>query len=211
MVASFLTDDPRAMERLASLTCIVEWTQSMTDADRHQFFGALLHSNDEVRRRVVSLHGIIKDSHSVPAERLRALTAIDEILFPDKVPSESTATRNGPSLQEAFVGRLKELMAAKNISQQQLADRLDCSQPAISQLLQRRSRPQYRTIRKLAEALGVDPKQLWPDLEVADMLDAVAVFEQDDYSMEAAEAEALAGNATRNLPKIPVKTLPTRP
>src|SRR5262249_16777445 len=113
--------------------------------------------------------------------------------------------------EETFAQRLRELMDAKQISQQELAERLGCSQPAISQMLSRTCRPQKRTISRLAEALKVNPRELWPDIDVADMLDAVASFQQDDYTMTAAEASALADTAKKNRPRVRAKALPVRP
>jgi hypothetical protein len=77
-------------------------------------------------------------------------------------------------------------------------------------MLNRMCRPQKRTIPRLAKALNVHPRELWPDSEVADMLDAVASFQQDDYTMTATEASALADTAKMNRPKVRAKSLPTR-
>ena len=113
--------------------------------------------------------------------------------------------------QEAtFAQRLRELMETKRVSQQELAARARCSQPAISQMLNRACRPQKKTILKLAEALKVQPRDLWPDIEVAEALDAVAGFQQPDYVMTAAEARALADTSERNPPRSGAKSLPTR-
>ena len=113
--------------------------------------------------------------------------------------------------QEAgFADRLRELMTVKCVTQEELSNRVGCSQPAISQMLNRKCRPQKKTILRLAEALQVQPQELWPDLEVAEMLDAVADFQQDDHVMTEAEAKALRDTASRNAPKIPVRPLPAR-
>lgn len=112
--------------------------------------------------------------------------------------------------QTAFVRRVRELMAAKHLSQQELAGRVGCSQAAVSLMLNRNSRPQKKTILKFAEALGVSPRDLWPDMEVAELLDAVASFQEDDYVMTEAEARALRDPSKRNRPTIPAKSLPTR-
>jgi hypothetical protein len=77
-------------------------------------------------------------------------------------------------------------------------------------MLNRRCRPQKETIRRLAEALQVQPQELWPDLHVVDMLDAVADFQENDRVMTEAEAKALRETASRNSAKIPVRSLPTR-
>jgi hypothetical protein len=77
-------------------------------------------------------------------------------------------------------------------------------------MLNRNCRPQKKTILKLAEALHVQACDLWPDIEVAEMLDAVASFQQDDYVMTDAEARALSDPSRRNPPKVRAKSLPTR-
>ena len=112
--------------------------------------------------------------------------------------------------EETFADRVRELMETKRISQQELAARAGCSQPAISQMLNRTCRPQKKTILKLAEALNVQARDLWPDIEVAEMLDAVASFQQDNYVMTEAEARALGNTSQPNRPKIQAKALPTR-
>lgn len=119
------------------------------------------------------------------------------------------------SQEQSFADRLSILMDAKRISQLELAARIGCTQPAISQMLSRKSRPQKRTILKLAEALGVNATMqnatdLWPDIDVVEMLDAVVSFQEDGYVMTEAEAAALKGTSSRNRPKLPVKSLPSR-
>jgi transcriptional regulator with XRE-family HTH domain len=185
-----------------------------------------------VQQVVIKLLGVIKHPDTTPAERQRALMTIADALFlnPDETDgeygqdlavSESYAATAVPRLarevekmntQEAtFAQRLRELMEAKRISQQELADRVQCSQPAISQMLNRACRPQKKTILKLAEALNVQPRDLWPDIDVAETLDAVASFQQPDYVMTSAEAEALADTSKRNSPKVRPRSLPSRP
>ena len=77
-------------------------------------------------------------------------------------------------------------------------------------MLNRSCRPQKKTILKLAEALNVQARDLWPDIDVAEMLDAVASFQHDDYVMTEAEARALSDTSRRNRPKIQAKSLPIR-
>lgn len=112
--------------------------------------------------------------------------------------------------EATFAQRLRELMDSKRVSQLELAERIGCSQPAISQMLNRNCRPQKKTILKLAEALNVHAYELWPDIEVAEMLDAVASFQQPNYEMSNEEAIALSDTSRPNRPKIRVKTLPSR-
>lgn len=123
----------------------------------------------------------------------------------------SVAVRTSNAQEDRFAQRLRELLEAKRLSQQELAERIGCAQSAVARLLGRKCRPQTQTLLKLAAALGVEPRELWPDLEVLDLLDTVASFQQDDYTMTAEEASALADTATKNRPTIAVKSLPNRP
>ncbi|MBA4064864.1 MAG: XRE family transcriptional regulator [Isosphaera sp.] len=232
MTETFLLNDPQAVTRLDSVACIFAWARSMPVPDRKRFLGALVECSDEVQQVVVSLLSIVKDPDTAPADRNRALMTIADALAlnpceedgqygQDLVASEPYGVARSASLarevrkmnaqEQTFAERLKELMATKQISQQELAERVGCSQPAISQMLTRKCRPQKKTILRLAEALSVLPRELWPDIDVADMLDAVASFQQDDYTMTAAEATALADTTKKNRPKIRAKSLPTRP
>ncbi len=227
-----LTEDPQAVERLNSLACLFEWMRSMPGAERKRFMGKLLECSDEIQDVVVSLLQIVKNPNSLESERKRALLTISDALYlnPDETDGEYgmdlarseayAAARSKPlarevekmNCQEAtFAQRLRELMDAKQVSQRELADRIGCSQPAISQMLNRECRPQKKTILKLAEALNVQPRDLWPDIEVVEMLDAVASLQSDDYVMSAAEAKAFADTAKKNKPKLPVHSLPPRP
>ena len=49
------------------------------------------------------------------------------------------------------------------------------------------------------------------NIDVADMLNAVASFQQDAYTMTSAEASAIADTAKTNRPKVRVRSLPTLP
>jgi transcriptional regulator with XRE-family HTH domain len=232
MPETLLHDDVQTVARLDSIACLLEWMRSMPASGRKRFCDALADRTDTVQQVVVMLLKMVKDPRTTPAERHRALVTINDALFldPDEeegeygqdlAASETNAAAKTPWLarevqkmngQEAkFAERLRQQMEAKRISQQELADRVGCSQPAISQMLNRMCRPQKKTILKLAEALNVQARELWPDIDVADMLDAVASFQQDDYVMTDAEARSLAEKTSRkNRPKVRAKSLPTR-
>lgn len=229
MADTLLTDDPKTVERLDCVACLFEWTRSMSVSTRKRFWGAIAECSDAIQEVVVRLLGVVKSPHTTPVERQRALMTIADALFPnaedgeyglDLIASEANAAAETPALarevqrmntQEAtFAQRLRELMEAKRISQQELADRVGCSQPAVSQMLNRSCRPQKKTILKMAEALNVQAQDLWPDIEVVEMLDAVASFQQNDYVMTEAEALAFSNTSRPNRPKIQAKSLPTR-
>ncbi len=232
MTETLTLDDPQTVTRLDSVACLFAWMRSMPVADRKRFLGALTECSDDVQQVVVSLLNVVKDSRTTVSERTRALSTIADSLFlnpceddgeygQDLVASEAYVAKQSPALarevakmdtqEETFSQRLRELMDVKRISQQELANRAGCSQPAISQMLNRACRPQKKTILKLAEALNVHPREIWPDIDVAEMLDAVAEFQQDDYVMTTAEAAAFSDTSKRNRPKVRAKSLPTRP
>lgn len=230
MADTLLPDDPQTVHRLDSVACLLEWMRSMPAPTRKRFFSALAECSDAVQQVVVGLLGVVKNPNTTPVERQRASMAIADALFPnsddsgqyglDLVASEANAAAGSPSLarevrkmntqQATFAERLRAVMEAKRISQQELAVRVGCSQPAISQMLNRNCRPQKKTILKLAEAVNVQASDLWPDIDVAEMLDAVAGFQQDAYVMTEAEARAFGDTSRPNRPKIQAKSLPTR-
>jgi transcriptional regulator with XRE-family HTH domain len=111
--------------------------------------------------------------------------------------------------EQAFAERLRELLDRKHISQTELAVRTGCSQSAISHMLNRNARPQKKTILKLAEALQVEPVALWPDLEVAEILDDVSRF-QEERQLTDAEAASLREALDRQSATVKAQRLPAR-
>jgi transcriptional regulator with XRE-family HTH domain len=212
-----LHDNPQTVARLDSIACLFEWLQAMPPAERKRFVARLAACSDAVQQDVIKLLGVLKNPDTTPAERQRALTTIADALFmnPDetdaKVPRLAREVEKMNTQEATFAQRLRELMEAKRISQQELAERAHCSQPAISQMLNRTCRPQKKTILKLAEALNMQARDLWPDIDVAETLDAVASFQQSDYVMTPAEAQALADTSKKNSPKVRAKSVPARP
>ena len=229
MAETLLPDDPKTVERLDSVACLFEWLRSMPAPTRKHFWCALAECSDAIQEVVVRLLGVVKSPRTTAIERQRALMTIADALFPnsesgeyglDLIASEANAAAESLPLarevqrmntqEAAFADRVRELMETKRLSQQELAARAGCSQPAISQMLNRTCRPQKKTILKLAEALNVQARDLWPDIDVAEMLDAVASFQRDDYVMNEAEARALSDTSRPNYPKIQPRALPTR-
>lgn len=230
MVDKVFADEPQTVELLQSMRVLMRWLSSMPRKTRQRFFGALAECSDDVQNVVFQMVSIVENPHSSPLERHRALATIADALFPNsddrgeydtrllgsEVGTSAAFASQGREVEAmicqeaAFADRLRELMTVKCVTQQELSSRVGCSQPAISQMLNRKSRPQKKTIVKLADALQVQPQELWPDIEVVDMLDAVADFQDDDYVMTEAEAQALGDTANRNVAKIPARSLPTR-
>ena len=207
--------DAQMLTRLDSVACILEWTRSMTAPNRKRFLNALIDGDSHIQHTFESQLELVKRPNIPSTDRMQAWANISDALHlgssPDAEEFAEYSTTSSSAREETFAGRLKEHMTAKQISQQELAERIGCTQPAISQMLSRKRRPQKQTILKLAEALHVQPRELWPDIEATEMLDAVASFQQDDYTMTAAEADALVDTAKKNRPKIRAQKLPTRP
>ena len=81
--------------------------------------------------------------------------------------------------------------------------RVDCTQSAISKMLSRNARPHRKTILKLAQALNVQPTDLWPNMEVAAILDSVNDFFVD---RELTEEQARSIEAASSRPPAKVRT-----
>jgi lambda repressor-like predicted transcriptional regulator len=79
------------------------------------------------------------------------------------VPEEGIWRARLEQEEEVFVTNLKRLMSARRLTQAELAQRADLSQPAISMMLARKYRPQRRTVRLLAQVLEVPETELWPE------------------------------------------------
>jgi len=192
-------------------TSLMRMILSLHGTQQQAFFAALTECSDQLRSNAERLMAIIDDPESLPGDKGRAWhTLLDQFrLLPDTegrygmdlAHSEAGAAEKFPALQSEvekmnsqeaqFAERLRQIMKNKHITQQELAKRIDCSQPAISQMLNRKCRPQRATLEKIAAAVAVDVRELWPDIEVMDYLDAAAAFERDGQEMSEAMANAL--------------------
>ena len=110
-------------------------------------------------------------------QKRRAIHTILEALFPSlavdategmdqmrSLPESQAYEREMDAQEETFADRLKATMQRKGWNQEKLAERTGVGQPAISNMLNRQSRPQTRTVFRLAEALDVPPEELWPGI-----------------------------------------------
>ena len=176
--------------------------------EQHKLGTVLATCDDSFRRLILDMIAIVENPRSTANDKARACAAIDEAIeaqYREGAPASSLrsrelsvvegdpesncAGRQTDSQEAAFACALRDLMKRKGVTQRDLAIRVGCTQPAISQMLNRQCRPQRQTILKLAEALDASPRQLWPDLEVADILDTVAAVQQDqDMTPEEADA-----------------------
>lgn len=142
---------------------------------------ALMECDNELRSVALELFEQLASDELDKHEEQSTCALLAEILFPnadatglpglDLVEAEEIAVvqdaEAGPIVAEmdrqerTFAERLRTLMAAKGLTQSELAEKVGIGQPAISMMLNRTCRPQKNTVLKLASALGVAPADLW--------------------------------------------------
>ena len=190
---------------------------------------AYLECSDDLQRVVMSMFAVLDSKDATSEERHRALTTIADALFlnpqkmryvmdlaasevetPEIKDTLASQVRRVDEREATFAERLREVLDRKHISQSELADRTGCSQSAISHMLTRNARPHKKTILKLAEALQVEPAELWADLEVAELLDSAASF-QEERQLTPAQADSLREALSRPAAKVKAQRLPSRP
>jgi len=143
---------------------------------------ALKECDDELRTVAFELFGQLASGELDSDQEESTFALLAEILFPnadrnghpglDLAEAEAIARSEypdaGPILdamdrQEAtFAERLAGCMEKSGVTQAELAAKVGVGQPAISMMLNRSCRPQKKTVRKIAAALGVTPEDLWP-------------------------------------------------
>ncbi|WP_417730838.1 helix-turn-helix domain-containing protein [Rosistilla oblonga] len=205
-------------------------------AEQRDFIHKYMECSDEVQSVVRSMFAVIDSENTTEDDRHRAFATIADALHlkpteghgaygldfrksqveiatkhPDPAwrPIIADRQKQMDSQEATFAGRVKAILQQKNITQEELAQRIDCTQSAVSKMLNRKSRPQRKTILKMAIALNVEPTQLWPDLEVAAILDSSAEF-FNDRELTAAQAEALDAAISRPPARVKTRELPSR-
>lgn len=157
-----------------------DWTTRIDDLavddETLRVFARLLHTylalGVEDQEGIATMAAIAVDPESDDDDAQAALNTLRESLSSSAkwVDLSSETDLNDAEWQTAremdveeatFAERLKACMAARSMSQVQLARASDVGQPAISMMLARNCRPQRRTIEKLSRALGVAPDELW--------------------------------------------------
>jgi transcriptional regulator with XRE-family HTH domain len=204
--------------------------------EQQEIIRRYMECSDEIQSVVRSMFAVLENADVTKEDRCRAIATIADALFlnpleghgdygfelekierqtasehPDEHRRPVVANRlNQLDSQEAtFSDRLRRLLEQKGITQEELADRIGCTQSAISKMLTRNSRPHRKTIFKMAAALDVEPTDLWPDLEVATILDSIADFPLD-RQLTKEQAEALDAASARQPAKIEARDLPSR-
>lgn len=143
-----------------------------------QVFRAYKECSDEIQAAIRDMVDILDDEDATNDEKEAALSTIQEALFPKThdgnlgidlevhegvVTGETKEVLERMKVQEdTFARALERLLDEKGMTQQDLADAIGVGQPAISMMLNRRCRPQRRTVEKIAGALKVPTSDLWP-------------------------------------------------
>jgi lambda repressor-like predicted transcriptional regulator len=145
-----------------------------------EVLSAYLEKSAIVQAVIRDLVTILRDASLPPAERHWAETSLHDALFRRRTPPSGKPERGVsveerqrlPGLREAqqrleeeekvFAANLARLLEEKSVSQAELARRVGVGSSAISMMLARRCRPQNRTVEKIAQALGVELRELWP-------------------------------------------------
>lgn len=141
-----------------------------------RFLRAFVECNREMQGIVAEMSAIVGDDAASEDDRIVAFDAMVEALFPGtttdvlekyhdklKSPEAAQAAASLRAEERAFADAVRNLMLKKNITQEQLAKAAGIGQPAVSNILARRCRPQRRTVARFAEAFGVSPAELWPE------------------------------------------------
>lgn len=201
-----------------------------------EFLRRYMECSAEVQSVVRSMFAVIESEHTTDDDQRRALATIADALYlnpedghgsygldfrksqveistkhPDPAwrPLIADRLEQMASQEATFAYRVKAILQRKHITQEELAQRTGCTQSAISKMLARKSRPQRKTIHKMAAALHVEPTDLWPDLEVAAILDSTAEF-FNDRELTQEQAEALDAASSRPPVEVKTRELPSR-
>ena len=142
-----------------------------------EFKNALDECDPEIQQVVQDVLTVFKSNLTSPEERQLAMHTIIDALYPSRAADTFADERSASATAEAkarnyemdareqqFADRVRQLMAERGVNQEELGAQMGVGQPAISNMLNRRRRPQRRTILRAAEALGVPPEDLWPEI-----------------------------------------------
>ncbi len=154
----------------------------MTSRMFAEVFQAYSECSREIQGLIRDMAEIVNEPSATEDEKLMACSTIAEALFPHRhderlgidleeaerldreCPGEPKDVYVSMERQESnFADRVVALMRERDMTQAQLASACEIGQPAVSNLLSRRSRPQRRTVEKIAKALGVSSSEIWPE------------------------------------------------
>lgn len=204
--------------------------------EQREVIRCYLECSDEVQSVVRSMFAVLEYEQTTAEDRQRAINTIADALSLKPFEGHgrygmdlSTIERESAEKHEqverrlivsnrlvqlnsqeaTFAQRLRQILEEKNLTQEELAERIGCTQSAVSKMLSRDARPQRKTIFKMARALNIDATELWPNLEVAAILDSVADF-FEDRELTADQAKAIEVAGSREAARVKTRVLPSR-
>lgn len=204
--------------------------------EQREFIRRYLECSDSVQSVVRSMFAVLEHDQTTEEDRQRAITTIADALFLNPLEGHgpygmdlATIERESAERHEqverravvsnrldqldsqeaTFAQRLRQTLEVKNITQDELAERIGCTQSAVSKMLSRNARPQRKTIIKMARALNIEATDLWPNLEVAAILDSVGDF-FEDRELTTEQANAIEAASLRKPAKVKTRDLPSR-
>jgi lambda repressor-like predicted transcriptional regulator len=146
-----------------------------------KYLHAYTECSDEIQEGIREMLSIVSSPEADADDRAMAMHTLADALYPrlfdgllglDLEQSEGMGATHSEETRTAiaeldeqesiFAQRLSAIMEDRGMTQVKLAELSGVGQPAISNMLKRQCRPQRRTIKKFAEALGVSPESLWP-------------------------------------------------
>ncbi|MCA9035680.1 MAG: helix-turn-helix transcriptional regulator [Planctomycetaceae bacterium] len=204
--------------------------------EQQELIRRYLECSDQVQSVVRSMFAVLEHDQTTDEDRQRAITTIADALFlnpleghgrygmdlstieretaekheqEERRPVVASRLDQLDSQEATFAQRLRRILEEKNLTQEELAERIDCTQSAVSKMLSRNARPHRKTIFKMARALNIEATELWPNLEVAAILDSVSDF-FEDRDLTADQAKAIEAASSRKPAKVRTRDLPSR-
>ena len=164
---------------MEATTAHLDANRLMSEQFAKVFTRAYLEISNELQDVVKQMCQIAEDPDVDVDDRESALITLTEALFPSSHDGDlgidisalrdeaASGVLTDPFAEideedTVFGHNLKSLMSERGINQSDLANQIGVGQPAISMMLSRQCHPQRRTIKNLADALGVDPTELLP-------------------------------------------------
>jgi len=146
-----------------------------------KFLQAYFECSDKVQTVVRDMLEILNDKDTDPDDQDMALFTLADALYPnphngqlgmDLAESERMGAEYCPEIrhaiqeldqeEETFANKIITEMDRQGLTQEALALKVGIGQPAIANMLNRECRPQRRTVKRFAEAFGIQPDELWP-------------------------------------------------
>jgi lambda repressor-like predicted transcriptional regulator len=120
-------------------------------------YGRFRHADTATQSRVVELARVVNEGATAD-ERQAATVALAETIFPGQLHEEPDELAE----EATFGRRVAAVLKDRGWTYDDLGFLLGVAKSTVSVLVSRRNRPRYRTVKKIACALGMPPEELWP-------------------------------------------------